>query len=188
MGTAKGEVVALDVANATPEVAWTRSVGHVSYGSPVVAPDGNIVTTVDDCVVDLVDHGTRAPCAGPGPSPGRWRFPPRSRPTGPSWSEPTRPTSTASPPAGRIIWRFRRHSLTYSSPSVTAGGTAYFGDNAGQLRLVDADTGKLLGVLDGRQGLWAAQAIDRRGDVYFATQHGDVYGFTPKATGCSSCE
>ena len=34
-------------------------------------------------------------------------------------------------------------------------------------------------MVDGRKGLWAAQAVDRRGDVYFATQHGDVYGFSP---------
>ena len=177
LGTTQGQVVALDVAGATPEVAWTRSVGHVSYGSPVVAPNGNIVTTVDDCVVDLVDHGKSGSLRWSRAFPGAVEVSPSVAPDGTIVVGANTPYEYGLSAGGRIIWRFRRHSLTYSSPSVTAAGVAYFGDNAGQLRRVDADTGKLLGVLGGRQGLWAAQAVDRRGDVYFATQRGDVYGY-----------
>jgi outer membrane protein assembly factor BamB len=180
VGTTKGQVVALDIAGATPEVAWTLSVGHVSYGSPVIAPDGDIVTTVDDRVVDLVDHGDSGSLRWSRAFGGAVEVSASVAPDGNIVVGANTPYEYGLTAGGHIIWRFRRHSLTYSSPSVTAGGSAYFGDNAGQLRWVDADTGKLLGVLDGSKGLWAAQAIDQRGDVYFATQGGDVYGFSPQ--------
>ena len=40
-----GTLSALDIGTTTPQLAWSLRVGTLSYGSPVVAPNGTIVTT-----------------------------------------------------------------------------------------------------------------------------------------------
>ena len=64
METTGGDLVALDVSGSAPRVRWQLSVGRSSYGSPVVAPDGEVVSTVDDRLVAVRDQGTSATVEG----------------------------------------------------------------------------------------------------------------------------
>ena len=59
VGTTGGDLVALDVGGPVPQVRWQLSIGRSSYGSPVVAPDGEVVSTADNRLVAVRDRGTR---------------------------------------------------------------------------------------------------------------------------------
>ncbi len=160
-----------------PVLRWSLSVGHSSYGSPVVAPDGRIVTTADNCVVDVADEGSHGTIA--------WfhRFHGQVETSAAVSAGGTIVVGTNDPyeygfsPGGRVVWRVRRGAESYSSPSVSPGGRAYFGANNGLLRVVSAGSGAPVVTLAGRMGLWAAQAVDARGDTYFGTQGRRIYGF-----------
>ena len=52
-----GSLWQLSVQGATAELGWNITVGHVSFGSPVVSPDGNIITTADRSVFAVSDRG-----------------------------------------------------------------------------------------------------------------------------------
>jgi outer membrane protein assembly factor BamB len=58
-----GSLWELNVQGTTPQLGWTVTVGHVSFGSPVVSPDGDIITTADRTVAapELSDGGTLPP-------------------------------------------------------------------------------------------------------------------------------
>jgi hypothetical protein len=54
----------------------------------------------------------------------------------------------------------------------------YIGDNAGVLNIVRASSGAVVNRDHGVKGLWGAQVIDDRGDVYFGTQGKGIYGYS----------
>jgi len=56
--TMTGTLTALDAGPARHAVAWAARLGGPSYGSPAIAPDGTVVTTVDDEVVAVTDTGS----------------------------------------------------------------------------------------------------------------------------------
>ena len=59
-------------------------------------------------------------------------------------------------------------------------GLLYVGDNRGRLNVVKATTGAPIRRVDtASAGLWAAQAVDKRGDVYVGTRSSSVEGFGP---------
>lgn len=80
-------------------------------------------------------------------------------------------------PSGRLHWRVPIGNFTYSSPLALAGREVVFGNHSGQLKTVDSDTGRLIRLEQGRGQIWTAAAVDARGDLYFATRDGLIYGF-----------
>jgi hypothetical protein len=82
--------------------------------------------------------------------------------------------------SGGLRWHRRVGGESYSSSSVTSAGLLYIGDNSGDLNVVRSATGSPVRVLHtGGSGLWAAQVIDGRGDVYVGTQGKSVQGYGP---------
>lgn len=176
VGTTTGKLLALSVSGPLPVTRWSLTIGSVSYGSPVVAPDGAVVTTVDDCVVVVADHGIHGSVS--------WThtFHGAVETSASVGSDGTIVVGTNDPyeygftPSGKVAWRFRRGTQSYSSPSVSAA-LAYFGGNDGALHVVHASDGSLRHTDLGRDGVWGAQAVDEHGDVYFGTQGHHIYGY-----------
>jgi hypothetical protein len=54
---------------------------------------------------------------------------------------------------------------------------AYYGDNSGALHVLRERSGAPVATDHGSKGIWAAQAVDSKGDVYFGTQGKHIYGF-----------
>ncbi len=91
--------------------------------------------------------------------------------------------------AGKELWRHATRDLSYSSSAVTSGGVAYYGDNSGVLAIASAATGLVRRALDAQPGLdtpavniWTAPLVDSAGDVYYGTNGGTVYGYSPRGT------
>ncbi len=183
-----GTLTALDVSPSRHDVAWTVRLGATSYGSPAIGPDGSVVTTVDDQVVAVTDAGTR------GVVRWRWRAPaiievsPAIAPDGTVVVGPNDDYAYGIGADGMQRWRWRKGDWSYSSAAVTPDGVAYFGDHLGFLNVVEASTGTLIRRLatipktephPGGVGVWTAPAVDARGNVYFGTVVGHVYGFGP---------
>jgi outer membrane protein assembly factor BamB len=176
-----GALSAFDVGTATPQLDWSLKVGTASYGSPVVAPDGAIVTTADRHVVDVADGGSSGKVV--------WRYT-TAAPIEVSASVGTDGTVVVSTndryvyalkPSGTLEWRSDLGTESYSSSSVS-GGLAYYGDNSGALHVVRERSGAPVTTDRGGKGIWAAQAVDGKGDVYFGTQGKHIYGFGPHGT------
>lgn len=176
-----GILSAFDVGTATPQLAWSLKVGTTSFGSPVVTPDGAVATTAGRQVVAVTDDGSSAKVA--------WRYA-TSAPIEVSASvgaDGTVVVSTndrhvyALKPSGALEWRSDVGTESYSSPSVS-GGLAYYGDNSGALHVLRERSGAPVATDHGSKGIWSAQAVDNRGDVYFGTQGRHIYGFGPHGT------
>jgi outer membrane protein assembly factor BamB len=175
-----GTLSAFDISTTTPQLAlaWSLKVGALSYGSPVVEPNGTIVTTADHHIIDVSDEGPSAKIV--------WQYA-TTAPIEVSASVSTGGTIVvgtnnrfvyALKPNGALKWRSELGTESYSSSSVS-GTLAYYGDNSGALHVVREQNGAAIATDHGTKGLWAAQAVDSRGDVYFGTQGKHIYGFGP---------
>jgi outer membrane protein assembly factor BamB len=158
----------------SPTVRWHLALGGTSYSSPAVGADATVYTATDKTLV-AIRGGHVA-----------WRF------TATSESE----VSPAVAPDGTVVfgtndseygisstgkelWRHANGTRTFSSPIVTEGGLAYYGDNEGFVNVLDVRDGKLLARVgvESRPGVWSAPAVDAHHDVYFGTQAGDIDGY-----------
>ena len=173
-----GTLSAFDIAPATPQLVWSLSVGTTSYGSPVVAPNGTIITTAGRQVIDVADARSQGRIV--------WRYT-TAAPIEVSSSvgaDGTVVVSTndrdvyALKSDGALKWKSERGTESYSSSSIS-GSLAYYGDNSGTLHVVREKSGTPVATDSGTKGIWAAQAIDGKGDVYFGTQGKQIYGFGP---------
>jgi outer membrane protein assembly factor BamB len=172
-----GALSAIDVSGSTPVVTWTVKVGHTSFGSPVVSPNGDVITTADKDIIAVADNGTKGVV--------RWHYAatasievsPSVAPNGDVFVTANDGSVSAVKSNGSLLWRKRIGQESYSSSSVGTGRLLYFGDNGGVLNVVRASTGVELHKDRGHKGLWGAQVIDAKGNVYFGSQAGDVYGF-----------
>ena len=173
-----GTLSAFDIAPATPQLAWSLSVGTTSYGSPVVAPNGSIITTAGRQVIDVTDEGSKGRIA--------WRYT-TGAPIEVSASvgaDGTVVVTTndrdvyALESDGALKWKSERGTESYSSSSIS-GSLAYYGENSGTLHVVREKNGTPVVTDSGTKGIWAAQAVDGKGDVYFGTQGKQIYGFGP---------
>ncbi len=159
---------------------WVSDLGTQDHlaGSPALAASGAIYVTVGNRIVALADRGTRVEV--------RWYFDIAS---GTEVSAAVGRDGIAVfgtdddfeyglDADGNELWRYPRNSLSFSSPAVTDGGRAYFGDHNGYMNVVDAESGCLLQRYQGGSEVWTAPAIDAQGRVYFGTKTGHVLGFT----------
>jgi len=183
-----GTLSALDVAPGRHGVAWSVDLGTTSYGSPIIRPDGSVITTVDDEVVAVADRADHAEVRW------RWRAPaiievsPAVAADGTVVVGPNDDYVYGIAADGTPRWRWRKGDWSYSSAAITPQGHAYVGDHLGFLDILDASTGSLERRLPtipntephpGGVGVWTSPAIDARGNVYFGTVVGHVYGFDP---------
>jgi outer membrane protein assembly factor BamB len=176
-----GILSALVIGTTTPQLVWSLKVGAPSFGSPVVAPNGTIVTTANHRVIDVSDEGSHARI--------KWSYA-TAAPIEVSASVGADGTVVVSTnnrdvyalmPTGSLKWRSGRGTESYSSSSVS-GALAYYGDNSGDLHVVREQNGAPVVTDHGTKGLWAAQAVDEKGDVYFGTQGRHIYGFGPSGS------
>jgi len=189
--TMTGTLTALDAGPARHDLAWAARLGGPSYGSPAIAPDGTVVTTVDDEVVAVTDTGSH------GVVRWRWRAPATIEvsaavaPDGTVVVGPNDEFAYGLNADGSLRWRWRKGDWSYSSAAVTPDGRAYFGDHLGFLDVVEAATGAVVRRMatipksephPGGVGIWTAPAVDSKGNVYFGTVVGHVYGFGPDGT------
>lgn len=179
-----GQLTALEVGNGQHRKAWTLDLGDQDLASPTVGPDGTIYTVAGRYLVavrDLGDRGVR-----------RWRF--RSK-------DKLEVSNAVSSDGivmlgtnadkqygirsdGKQAWAYDKGEFTYSSSVITPSGKAYFGDNQGRLTVLAASDGKQLLRVQGSStprtaSIWTSVAVDGRGDFYFATVTGRIYGFDP---------
>lgn len=157
-----------------PRRVWSRSLASASYGNPAVAADGTIYETAGDALFALTAEG-------------------RVR-----WTVTTLEQIEVSPavavngivvfgsndryewgvnPNGRVRWREKIGNYTYSSPLTLAGRRVIYGNHNGQMTILNSDTGAVIRRDQGRGQLWTAAVVDVRGDVYFASRTGHIYGF-----------
>jgi hypothetical protein len=184
--TTSGVLAALQLDGAKTAPRWTIKLGNQSYGSPVIAPDGVIETTVDDSLVAVRDEGSSARRL--------WRFTvAKEVEVSPAvGSDGTAILGTndgfeyAVSSAGKQLWKQPTNSPSYSSPAVSRGGTAYYGDNLGVLTIASAGSGSVLHALKANPGvstpavnIWTAPLVDSAGDVYYGTNGGHIYGYSP---------
>ncbi|HUC05196.1 MAG TPA: PQQ-binding-like beta-propeller repeat protein [Acidimicrobiales bacterium] len=174
-----GTLWQLQIGSGVPVLGWSLRIGHTSFGSPAVGTDGEVVTTADKSVVGVVDDGSRGVIAWRRQTGADIEVSPAVGPDGDVYVSANDGSVYRLSPHGALRWKRHIGQESYSSSSVSEAGMLYFGDNGGDLNVVRAATGALVRVDHGRQGIWGAQAIDARGDVYFGTQGREIYGYGP---------
>jgi outer membrane protein assembly factor BamB len=168
----------LSLGTGRPHLVWSHRLGTSSYGNPSVAADGTIYETAGDSLFAISASGTL-----------RWtQRTPDSVEVSPAIAQngivvfgSNNRDEYGVNPNGSLRWRVPIGNYTYSSPLGLPGRRVAFGNHSGQLKILDSDTGRELRVDTGMGQIWTAPAVDARGDVYFATRDGYVYGFS--ATG-----
>lgn len=160
-----------------PTVRWTRRLGSgASYSSPALGQDGTVYLSVDRTLYAVGDEGASSRVL---------------------WSFDASDISEVSPavtaegtvvfgandsvvyglsPEGELRWRHRLSNITYSSPAADDTGHVVVGDSDGHIVTLDARTGAQTATTPRGGAVWTAPAVDRRGDVYWGTQSGRVYG------------
>jgi outer membrane protein assembly factor BamB len=178
--TTSGNVSAVAVGGAEPVVAWSIQVGNSSFGSPVIDGTGQLVTTTGRDIVAVRNDGTKGVIAWRNALNAAVEVSASSDAKGHVYVTDNSGTAYCFTDAGQLLWSRRVGAESYSSSSVTRAGSLVVGDNSGRLNVVDAATGFSLGRFRASKlALWAAQAIDERGDLYVGTQSKTVVGFSP---------
>ncbi len=177
--TMDGTLSAVRLGGTDPIVAWSLSLGHTAFGSPVLAAPGLVVTTAGSAVIAVEDHGAHGAID--------WR---RSLSSGVEVSASTdangdvfvsdnQAEAYSFSRTGHLNWKRAVGHESYSSSSVTPTGLLYIGDNRGNLNVVRSATGSPVRAIHAGGGLWAAQVIDGKGDVYLGTRAASIVGFSP---------
>jgi outer membrane protein assembly factor BamB len=180
-----GHVTALQVTATDHRVLWTTAVGGTDYAGVTISPDGTIFTASNSDLVAIRDLGSSGAVL--------WRL---------HAAKPVEVTNAVSAQGtvllgtdndkeygvgtdGTVEWSFHPGESTYSSSVITPAGRGYFGDNSGRLRVVDMATGSVVRTITplgaGREKIWSEPVVDSRGDIYWATTAGNVYGYTAAA-------
>jgi hypothetical protein len=173
-----GTLWQLQIGTGLPALGWSLSIGHSSFGSPAVGHDGEVITTADKSVVAVIDHGASGAIAWRHQTSASIEVSPSIGPNGDVYVTANDGSVYRLSPHGALEWRRHIGQESYSSSSVSAQGLLYFGDNGGDLNVVRAATGVAVRVDHGRKGIWSAQVVDAKGDVYFGTQASEIYGFS----------
>jgi outer membrane protein assembly factor BamB len=177
VGLMSGSLWELDVSGSVPELGWSVTIGHQSFGNPVVSPDGHVITTVDKSVVAIADRGTSGAVLWRHTASATIEVSPSVSANGDVYVTANDGSAYAVRGDGTLIWRKHIGQESYSSSSVSPSGLLYFGDNSGSLNIVRASNGDLVRSDHGLKGIWSAQVVDAHGDVYFGSQGHYIYGF-----------
>ncbi len=188
-----GGLRALDVdggGRRAPRVRWRLSLGDGgSYTSPSLDRRGGATIVYGGVGADVVavrDAGASAEILWRGRTGGLVEVSAAVAADGTVLAGSNDKRLHAFTPDGRSRWSARLEALTYSSPAAAPDGTAVIGDHRGAVSRLRVTDGSLVARHVGipqtpRQrsvGVWTAPALDVRGDVYFGTRLGHVYGFT----------
>lgn len=174
-----GTLHMLDIAAGGAHERWSSDLGAsgTSFGSPAIGDDGTIFATAGNRIVALSDDEDHGEILSHFDIGSGTEVSPAVGRDGISIFGTNDDFEYGIDPAGRELWRYPRNSLSYSSPAVTDGGLAYFGDHNGYMNVVDARSGCLVRRYKGSDEVWTAPAIDAKGDVYFGTKNGHIFGF-----------
>ncbi len=177
-----GHLTALEVTATGHRRVWAVSVGGTDYASPTVGRDGSIYTASDHDLVAVRDLGSRGQVL--------WRFHTRKMievsnavaPNGDVVLGTNHDKEYGVRPDGNPAWSVDIGDYTYSSSTVGRDGLAYFGDNMGRVRVLDTTTGTVKQTIAplkaGSEKVWTSIVADAKGDFYWATTQGHVYGYT----------
>jgi outer membrane protein assembly factor BamB len=177
--TMDGTLTALRLGAPDPTVAWSVSLGHTAFGSPVLAGPGLVVTTAGSDVVAVDDHGTSGVIDWRRSLSAEVEVSASTDVHGDVFVSDNKGEAYSFSKTGHLNWTRAVGDESYSSSSVTSGGLLYIGDNRGDLSVVRSATGSPVRVIHAGGGLWAGQVIDRRGDVYLGTRAASIVGFGP---------
>jgi outer membrane protein assembly factor BamB len=164
----------LGSANADPVKLWTRTLGGESFGNPALGSDGTTYETAGHLLAAIAPDGRL-----------RWQLRiSQTIETGAALAENGTVVFGGNDeieygigPDGSVRWRHPIGNYTYSTPLALPGDRVIYGDHSGQMTILDARNGQALQVYRGVGQLWTAAAVDGRGDVYFASRTGEIYGF-----------
>jgi len=162
--------------DAAPVHLWSRSLANTSFGNPALAADGTTYETAGNSLFAVAPDGRL-----------RWQV---HTPAQVEVSAAVGEDGTVVfgsndrqeygvMPDGRVRWRHAIGDYTYSSPLTVAGHRVVFGNHSDDMSILDILDGHLISRDHGSGQLWTAAAVDVRGDVYFASRKGGIYGFGP---------
>jgi outer membrane protein assembly factor BamB len=161
---------------AQPARLWSHAIEHPSYGNPAIGADGTTYVTGGDSLYAFSPSGQL-----------RWQV---------KTPQPVEVSAALAQdgtvvfgsdnkieygvrPDGSVRWQHPIGNFTYSSPVGVSGDLVVYGNHSGVVSVLDAADGQLVRSVAGTGQIWTSAAVDSRGDIYFATQDGDIYGFGP---------
>ncbi|PZS33087.1 MAG: hypothetical protein DLM58_08445 [Pseudonocardiales bacterium] len=179
-----GHLSAFEITPSAHRLVWTLDIGGIDYSSASVGPDGTIYTGADHDLVAIRDLGESGAV--------RWRFDAKRivevsngvAPDGTVVLGTNHGREYGVRPDGTVAWSFDIKDNTYSSSVVRPDGTAYFGDNSGRLRIVSpggAVTHDIAPLGRKKESIWTSPAVDAKGNVYWGSTNGNVYGYDHNA-------
>jgi outer membrane protein assembly factor BamB len=164
--------------DAPPVRLWTRALSAESFGNPALGSDGTSYVTAGHVLVAIAADGAL-----------RWQVKiAQTIETGAALAEDGTVVFGGNDqieygigPDGALRWRHPIGNFTYSTPLALPGDLVVYGNHSGEMTTLDARDGQPVRVDRGSGQIWTAAAVDGRGDVYFASRSGIIFGFA--ATG-----
>jgi outer membrane protein assembly factor BamB len=157
-----------------PRKIWTRDMRAESFGNPALGDDGTTYFTAGHLLAAIAPDGRL-----------RWQVTiAQTIETGAALAEDGTVVFGGNDqfeygigPNGALRWRHPIGNYTYSTPLALPGDRVIYGNHSGEMTILDARSGRALEVYRGVGQIWTAAAVDRQGDVYFASRTGRIYGF-----------
>jgi len=157
-----------------PVRLWTRELEAESFGNPALGSDGTSYVTAGHVLAAISPDGAL-----------RWQVRiAQTIETGAALAEDGTVVFGGNDrieygigPDGTVRWRHPIGNYTYSTPLALPGDLVVYGNHSGEMTTLDAADGRPVRVDRGTGQIWTAAAVDSRGDVYFASRTGLIFGF-----------
>lgn len=157
-----------------PVRLWTRELAAESFGNPALGGDGTSYVTAGHVLAAIAADGAL-----------RWQVRiAQTIETGAALAEDGTVVFGGNDrieygigPDGTVRWRHPIGNYTYSTPLALPGDLVVYGNHSGEMTTLDAADGRPVRVDRGTGQIWTAAAVDSRGDVYFASRTGLIFGF-----------